>query len=88
MAILAIIQMRILMSLLVKSPLSLAVQNQRPTYDKIKGMAPMPHKSLTRLMFAGASRSGLAPVFRHLRFLSMLIVPPTDKTPCWSIMNG
>lgn len=76
------------MSLLEKLPLSLAAQNQRPTYDKIKGMAPMPHKPLTRLMFAGASRSGLAPVFRHLRFLSMLIPAPFDIILGWSTIDA
>jgi hypothetical protein len=64
------------------------VEKRRPTQGKIKGMPPMQHKSLTRLMFAGANRSGLAPVSRHSLFLSMLIPAPFDITLAWSAIHG
>ncbi len=63
-------------------------KNQRLTDDKIKGMPPIQHKPLTRLMFAGATRSGLAPVFRYSHFLSTLILAPADVLSCWSMIHA
>jgi hypothetical protein len=76
------------MKILENHSLENQTKTQRPTYDKIKGMAPMPHKSLTRLMFAGASRSWLTPVLCHLRFLSMLIPAPFDIILGWSTIDA
>ena len=80
--------MRIFMQRHENHSLERQTKNQRPTYDKIKGLAPMQHKSLTRLTFAGASRSGLAPMFRHSRFLSTLILAPSDVILRWSMVHA
>ncbi len=64
------------------------VRKERPSEGKIKGMAPIQHKSLKSLMFAGASRSRLAPVFRHSHFLSTLILAPSDVILRWSAIHA
>lgn len=76
------------MQILENHSLENQTKTQRPTYDKIKGLAPTQHKPLTRLMFAGASRSGLAPVFRHSRFLSMIILAPAYAILRWSTIHA
>lgn len=78
----------VLVSVEKRNPWRGKLENQRPREGKIKGAAPRQHKPLTRLTFAGADRSGLAPEMRIYRFISMKIMALACAFPRGSMIHA